>query len=197
MAGQAQGAELDLGQRAHVAGQQRLDDPDGPVAVGERGDGLCRAGQDPAPGPDIGRQLLRPGRLGCLERLDLAPRVRHARAGEQVDGDGPVGTPGHRDSGGRQAGAEHLPEGPLIDRAAGPSGIDEGLIDIPEHQQASHAGRLSRRAGGTGTPRSWLAEDGGQDRGRVGQVGQGGVRAGLRQLRHAEAARRHAYRPRT
>jgi hypothetical protein len=157
--GQAERAELHLGQRADVAGQQRLHhrrllppDPGPPVAQGGQGLRGARQRPDALPG-----QVSQAGGMRGhqrVERVHLPPRIGHSGQREHLDRDAPVGPPGHR-PGLWHLAAEHLPERDLVQLPAGPAGVEQRVVHIPQHEQSAHpptvsAGSEGGRGGGWG-----------------------------------------------
>jgi hypothetical protein len=139
--GQAQRAELDLGQGTDVAGQQRLDH----VPVGQRGHRLGRPGQHPAPLRHQTGQVGGMGRHQLVEGAENLLGLGHPGQGQHLERDGPVG-PARHGARLRHRPAEQLAERRLVELPADPVRVDQRVVDVPEHQQPTHAATVSAPA---------------------------------------------------
>ena len=107
---------------------------------------------DVAAGRELRPQPRRPPPDFGHERVHLCARIGDPGDGERVEDDRPLGPARHRRHRYRVA-AEQLAEHRDIHRPAHPAGVEQGEVDIPQHQQAAHTGTLSTAAGelrGTG-----------------------------------------------
>ena len=72
----------------------------------------------------------------------MLARLGNPSPGQGVNHDGAVGPPGH-DRRGRQVGAEHVAEHHPVQAGADSTGVDQGEVDVPEHEQAAHAATIT------------------------------------------------------
>jgi PAS domain S-box-containing protein len=147
VAGQPQRFQLGLGERADVPGEDRLHDQRRRASKG--GDGGQRRGcsrQGPADVPDHRAQSRSLRGQPGQECLDVPLRVADPGPRQRVQGDGPVGPPGHGRDGGQLA-AEQFAEDHVIGLVAAAARVDQGVIDVPQHQQVAHGATVSAGRG--------------------------------------------------
>ncbi|HZR54659.1 MAG TPA: hypothetical protein VFB06_34810 [Streptosporangiaceae bacterium] len=124
------GPQLQLGERADVAGQHGLLDA---AVQGRDSRGRSWQGDDWGAGAAV--QLGDPFGERGEERVDVLAGVRDTGERQRVQGDGPVG-PARlgRDHG--QLAAEHLTEHLLVQPGAQPVGVHQRVVHVPQHEQA-------------------------------------------------------------
>jgi hypothetical protein len=134
--GHPESAQLGFGERPDVPGDHRLHGVRRTQA-GQRGQRRRRPGQGAASLHDQGTEPRCLVRESGQERLDMPVRIADPGSLQRVEDDRPVGPPGHGHDP-IQLTAEELAEDHPVQLGAAVARIDQGVIDVPQHQHVAH-----------------------------------------------------------